>query len=212
MEPSFRALFAPFARRRPGRATEPCFRAYRVRARPRAFRGGAPDCACARMRGRGAARTAPRRFASRPAGQGGPAPCVMECHVLSWPPCGEPIATRHFGNGSADPLGFAGIASPAWIPLPSLVRAMRPPPARPCCGTLFSRVSRARSRAFRGGAPDCACARARGRGAARTAPRRFASRPAGQGGPAPCVMECHVLSWPPCGEPIATRQFGNNGR
>ena len=51
MDPSLRALFAPCARRRPGRAAKPCCRAYRVRARPRALRGGAvraPDCARAR--------------------------------------------------------------------------------------------------------------------------------------------------------------------
>ena len=280
--------------------------------------------ACAPVSRRFASCHESRRPASRPARQGGPAPCVMECHVLSWSPCGQFIAIRQFGNSGADPPGLPGIASSAWIPpfeprsrhapaagpaalrnpvfariarppararyaaarpiapaparegeaqrarlpvaakaagppaarpgrevprpvswnvmschglhagssytlassvmtasfrpappasrlrhgalLSSLVRAMRPPPARPCCGTLF-RAYRVRAcpRALRGGAPDCACARARGRGAARRSPAGLpatakaagppADRP-GREAPRPVswnVMLCHGL-------------------
>ena len=97
-------------------AAEPCS-ARNVRARPCAFRGGAPDCACARARGADA----------RPLGE----PlrrCVMACHVLS-----RSVCRRRMGHGrfwqarrSLPP------ASPAWVfPLDPV--AFRPPR----CGTLF---------------------------------------------------------------------------
>ena len=173
MEPSFRALSAPFAPppARPGSGAL-FSRGSRVRPSP----VGLP--VATKAAGPPAAR------------QGGPAPCVMACHVLSWSPCGQFIAIRQSAR-----LPRHGTL------LASRPGAMRPAPARPCCGTLFRAVRvRARPRAFRGGAPDCACARTKARRRAQISrrfasgreSRRPASRPGRQGGPAPCVMECHA--------------------
>ena len=211
MEPSFRALFAPCARRRPGRAAEPCFRAVRAPARPRAFRGGAPDCACARE-GEGAGRRSPAGLpvaakaagppAARP-GREAPRPVswnVMSCHGLHagslWPSASPVIAAPIRPAPPASRLRHGSLLS-------SLVRAMRPPPARPCCGTLFSRGSRARppARVSRRRARLRLRPRARARRSAQVShrfassreSRRPASRPAGQGGPRAL---CHGMSCP----------------
>ena len=128
-------------------AAEPCF-ARNVRARPCAFRGGAPDCACARARGADA----------RPLGSpfGAVSWHVMFCHG---PYAGDAWAMVVSGRRVVHCRRPPRHGSFLSIRLHSGLPAAGPPAAEPC----FARNVRARPCAFRGGAPDCACARARER-------------------------------------------------
>ena len=90
-----------------------------------------------------------RRPASRSGRQGGPAPCVMACHVLSWPPCGEPVATRQFGNGGIVPPGFSGM-DPSFRALFAPCARRRPGRAvEPCFARIACAPARARYAAAR---------------------------------------------------------------
>ena len=87
------------------------------------------------------------------------------------------------------------------IRLHSGLPAAGPPAAEPCFARNVRARACARLRAFRGGAPDCACARARGG-------RRAPARPAFGEPLRRCVMECHVLSRSVCRRRIGHGRFG----
>ena len=98
----------------------------------------------------------------------------MDCHVLSCSPCGRCMGDNPsvHGSGPVPLVSFLRLAAPFARLRPS------PPPAGPCCGTLF-RAYRLRpsAGALRGGAAGL-----------RGFPRD--------------VMDCHVLSCSSCGRCI----------
>ena len=165
-------------------AAEPCF-ARNARARPCAFRGGAPDCACARE-----GRTPGPWGAS----SGAVSWNVMFCHG---PYAGGAWAMVVSGRRAVHCRRPPRHGSLLSVRLHSGLPVAGPPEAEPC----FARNARARPRAFRAGAPDCACARARGG-------RRAPARPALGEPLRRCVMECHVLSRSVCRRRIGHGRFG----
>ena len=140
------------------------------------------------------------------------------CHGVSWPPCGEPIAIRRFGNDGANPPGISGIASSAWIP-PFAPCSRHSPAAGPAVlrNPVFARIAcapaRARYAAARLIAPAPARARARRSAHGSRWPRKPPARqPPGRAG-SPRAL-CHGVSCSVMAsmrEPIAIRQFGNGG-